>query len=179
MSFALTARGAALGQSRQVTARNLAKGFATEPLVGNELRPAERAFLSKAAESSRQQVRLAELGLSQAGDTEVRSTAHQLAGDCKQLSDSLDALIRRKGGLAGAPVGGTSETYQKLAENAGAGFDREFVRVAAQLNDNALALFEQAASDAKDPDVREFAAAQLPVLRAHRNAIVELKKTIG
>ena len=170
---------AARSQVRHVSARNLASGFVAEPVASSDLRPAERAFLNQAVETSRQQMRLAEVGASQADNSEVRSRAQQLAGDYKQIDEALEALLRRKGGIANAPVGGTSETYQKLVANAGANFDREFVRVAAQLNQSTLSLFEQAASDAKDPDVREFAAAQLPVLRAHRTAIMALKKTLG
>jgi hypothetical protein len=41
-----------------------------------------------------------------------------------------------------------------------------------------LTLFEQVASDSNDADVRELAAAELPVLRAHRTAITELEKAI-
>ena len=37
-------------------------------------------------------------------------------------------------------------------------------------------LFEQAAAESRDVDVRDFAAAELPVLRGHRNAAVVLKK---
>lgn len=166
-------------RTRQVSARNLTRNFAAEPLAANDLRPTERTFLTKALETIRQQMRLAEIGVSQATSTEVRSHAQQLVGDYRALNDSLEALIRRKGGIAGAPVGGTSEIYQKLVEKAGPNFDREFVRAVGQVTDEALALFEQVVADAKDTDVRDFAAAELPVLRGHRGAVTELQKTFG
>ncbi len=97
--------------------------------------------------------------------------------DYRSLNEALDALIRRKGGIAGAPAGATSENYQQLAEKAGLNFDREFVRTAGQATDAALQLFEQMVSESKDADAREFAAAQLPLLRAHRSTITELRKT--
>jgi putative membrane protein len=162
---------------RQVSARSLASGYAVDPLASESMRPAERSFLSKASETSRQQLRLAEVGVSQAGDAQVRSHAQQLVADYRTLTDGLEALIRRKGGIAGAPVGGTSENPQKLAEKAGSNFDREFVRISGQATDEALSLFEQVVSDSKDADVRDFASAQLPTLRAHRAAINELRKT--
>jgi putative membrane protein len=165
-------------RTRQVSARSLTRGFAGEPLAANDLRPGERAFLTKALETVRQQLRLAEVGVSQATSAEVRSHAQQLLVDYRALNDSLDALTRRKGGIAGAPVGGTSETYQKLL-TAGANFDREFIRIAAQATDDVLSLFEQVASDAKDVDIRELAAAELPVLRGHRGTITELQKSLG
>src|SRR5258706_8684383 len=105
-------------------------------------------------ESSRQQMRLADMGANQASSTEIRSYALQLMGDYRTLSDTLDALTRRKGGLAGAPVGGTSENYRQLGTKTGSDFDREFVRIASNLSDSVMTLFEQAANTAKDPDVR-------------------------
>jgi len=178
-STTLTLEAAGPWRARQVSARSMARGFTGEVLAANELRPTERAFLGKAAETTRQQMRLAEIGVSQATATEVRSHAQQLVTDYRSLNDALEALIRRKGGIAGAPVGGTSETFQKLVEKAGPNFDREFIRIVAQITDDALSLFEQVASDSKDADVRELAAAQLPVLRAHRSEITELQKTLG
>jgi putative membrane protein len=89
----------------------------------------------------------------------------------------LEALIRRKGGLADAPVGGTSETYRELSAKTGGDFDRQFVRLESNLSESVMTLFEQAANTAKDPDVRDFASAQLPLLREHRNRSLELKKT--
>jgi putative membrane protein len=150
--------------------------LAAEPLATDALRPTEQTFLEKAMESSRQQVRLADVGAAQANSSEVRSYALQLSADYRDLGESLDALVRRKGGIAGAPVGTTSENYQKLTTRAGNEFDREYVRLTDELCNSVMRLFEQAANNAKDPDVREFASAQLPLLRGHQNRSVELKK---
>jgi putative membrane protein len=177
VAISLNANAAAPWKARQVSARSLMNGFGAEPAASEALRPVDRAFLSKAVESVRQQMRLAEVGVSQAANADVRSHAQKLVTDSRTLNDTLDALIRRKGGIAGAPVGGTSENYQKLAETPGGAFDAAFVRAASQMADEVLNLFEQAAADAKDSDVRELAAAQLPALRANRNAVLELKKS--
>ena len=177
--LAATMTAEAAPRVRQVSARSLTRGFAAEAAAVNDLRPAEKAFLTKASETTFQQMRLAEIGVSQARNTEVRSHAQQLVTDYRSLNDALQALMRRKGGIAGAPVGGTSETYQKLLENAGPNFDRQFIRAVGKMTDDMLALFEQVASDSKDEDIRELAAAQLPVLRAHRSEITELEKTFG
>jgi putative membrane protein len=176
--FTSTALSAAATWRPRVAARSAMHGFAAIPMAADGLRENEKAFLGKAIETSRQQMRLAEVGASQAVSSDVRSHALTLAGDYRELAESLDALIRRKGGVAGAPAGGTSENYRTLLEKSGAEFDREFVRTADALGNDIMTLFEQAATGARDPDVREFAAAQLPVLRAHRNAIVNLKKSM-
>jgi putative membrane protein len=179
LGVTLSANAAGPWRVRHVSARDLTNGFAVDPLANDALRPAERSFLTKAVEGSRQQMRLAEVGVSQAVSSEVRSHAQQLVGDYRTLNDALETLIRQKGGIAGAPVGGTSENYQKLVEKTGDSFDREFVRTIAQATDEMLTLFEQVASDSRDSDVRALAAAQIPVIRAHRTAVTELKKTIN
>ncbi len=156
----------------------MVSSYVSDLAAGETLRANEKAFLLKASENGWQQMRLAELGVGQAGRSEVRSHAQQLVADYRQLTDALDALVRRKGGIAGAPVGATSESFRKLLENGGPAFDREFVQTAGRLTGAMMTLFEQAAAEAKDADVREFAAAQLPVLRAHSNTAAALKKTL-
>lgn len=162
--------------NRQPIARNLLHGFAAIPMGSDTLRPTERAFLTAAVETGRQQMRLAEIGASNADGSDVRSHALELASDYRILSDALSALIRRKGGIAGAPVGNPPENFQALMAKAGPEFDREFVKTSAKLTDDVMALFEQAAAEAKDSDIRELAAAQLPLLRGHRNRVTELKR---
>lgn len=184
----VVASSAALAASsspfRQATARSMVQGYAADPLAADSARLGEQAFLQKAADTGRLQMRLAELGASQATSAEVRGHAEQLKSDNRQLVDGLTALMRRKGvgevppGTSpGAPTGRAAiDPYSRLAQRGGADFDREFVRVMADLHEETISLFELAAADSKDPDVRALAAAQLPMLRAHRNRITELKK---
>ena len=162
---------------RQVAARSVRTPDVTAPLATDTVRPAERSFLETALGASRLQARLADLGSSQAANSDVRSHSEQLKSDHRQLLDALTALIQRKSVVVEAPREPTSDVYTRLAEASGANFDREFVRVMAPLHNETISLFEQAAADSKDPDVRDFAAAQLPMLRAHRNRIAELKRT--
>lgn len=163
---------------RRVAARSMIRGDALERLATDTVRPAERVFLEKAAEASRLQMRLAELGASQAASTDVRGHAEQLKSDNRQLIDALTSLGQKKG-AAMRPANPTpADAYTALAAKSGPDFDREFVRVMAELHETTIALFEQTAAEAKDADVRDLAAAQLPMLRAHLNRITELKKAL-
>lgn len=164
---------------RQAAARNLLAGYAVEPVAGvDSLRPAELLFLERAAGASRLQIRLAELGSGQANSSDVRNHAERVKGDNRQLLDSLTAMLQRKNSSARPVVDSpaSTETYALLAAKSGAEFDREFVRVMADLHDATISLFEQTVSETKDAEIKELAAAQLPVLRAHKNRIVELKQ---
>lgn len=162
---------------RQVAALSAVRGYFVEPLANDTVRPAEKAFLEKAHYSARLQARMAELGASQAGSSDVRSHAEQLKSDTRQLVDALTALTQKKGTESGPTGNAASDIYTQLSARTGNEFDREFVRVMAGLHEDTIQLFEQAAAESKDTDVRDLAAAQLPMLRAHLNKIIELKKT--
>src|SRR5690349_2859403 len=81
LGSALDVAAAGPSRVRQVSALNLTSRFAGEPTAVGELRPAERSFLLKAVEACRSQLRLAEIGVSQATNSEVRSHAQQLVND--------------------------------------------------------------------------------------------------
>lgn len=150
-------------------------GVAAHPLATDTVRSDERAFLREAIARSHEQGRLAELGSSNATNSDVRSHAQQLKSDYRQMVDALDALMRRKSAVTRPVPPANSEIYLKLAAQTGADFDHAFVRAMAELHRETITLFEQAAAESKDADVREFAASQLPVLRAHLNGITQLK----
>lgn len=160
-------------------ARNLLAGYTVEPVTGvDSLRPAEQLFIERATVASRLQIRLSELGSGQANSTDVRNHAERVKGDNRQLVESLTAMLQRKSSSARPVVEspGSNEAYTFLAAKSGADFDREFIRVMGDLHEATIGLFEQAVADTKDADIKELAAAQLPMLRAHKNRIVELKQ---
>lgn len=57
--------------------------------------------------------------------------------------------------------------YRRLAKENGADFDRDFIARMVDDHEKDVKMFEKKASDANDPDVRAFAAKQLPTLRQH------------
>lgn len=152
-------------------------GTLVDVLAAESLRPVERTFLEKAASLSRQQIQLAQLAVSQSTGSDVRTYAQQVASDHRQISDSIEGLRRKKGVSAGSATDAVvTESHQRLAQKTGGDFDREFVRLAGELQASALTLFEEVMADAKDVDVRELAGTYLPVLREHQNRVTELKK---
>lgn len=168
---------AGLPSQRRVAARSLIRGYPMDPLA-SDLSAAESAFVRRAIDAGRLQLRLAELAAGHAVRSDVRGHAEQLKGDNRQLVEAFTALRQRKGMTSPAEVAETAapDPYARLTRRPGAEFDREFVLLMAGLHEDTLSFFEQAASEARDPDVRDLAAAQLPMLRAHRNRITVLKQ---
>jgi putative membrane protein len=57
--------------------------------------------------------------------------------------------------------------YHRLAKESGTDFDRDFIDRMVDDHEKDVKMFEKKANDADDPDVRAFAAKQLPTLRQH------------
>jgi len=158
--------------------------YAVLPLANEALRPAEQAFLNQAIAHSRRETRLAELATTRAVSSDLRDLGFQMSGDHKALTERLETLRRQKGAVpappavppaASPPEEPVVEEYDRLVAALGADFDREFVLVLARLHDELVNLFEQAAGEAKDADVRDLAGGQLPLLRDHRNKLTQLR----
>jgi predicted outer membrane protein len=69
--------------------------------------------------------------------------------------------------------------YRKLAKKSGADFDREYVDVMVDHHERDVQLFQKAAKDAQDSDVRSFASSHLPALQAHLDRANSLKGPIA
>ncbi len=69
--------------------------------------------------------------------------------------------------------------YRNLAKKSGADFDKEYVDMMVDDHESDVKLFEKAAKDAKDPEVRSFASAHLPTIQAHLQHIQTLNKSVA
>jgi putative membrane protein len=56
---------------------------------------------------------------------------------------------------------------QMLSQTKGADFDRSYVQMMVKDHEENVAMFEKAANNLPDPEVRAFAAQTLPVLKEH------------
>ena len=68
--------------------------------------------------------------------------------------------------------------YRRLAKENGADFDRNFIDRMVDDHEKDVKMFEKKASDADDPDVRAFAAKQLPTLRQHLSQAQNLAQNV-
>lgn len=78
------------------------------------------------------------------------------------LPTELDAAQRRQ--------------YEAFEARTGAEMEREFVRAMAERRAAGVALFTRASRDARNPEVRAFAARMLPLIREHAEMADELNK---
>jgi putative membrane protein len=150
------------------------------PVAADGLRPVDRTFFDRAVGLSQQQMALAKLAVSHALRADVRTFAQQLAGDYRQIVDSVQNLRRRRGAATEEAVGPApvSEAYGKLSQVTGAEFDREFIITIETLRAETMTLFEEVISQTKDAEVRDLIGGYLPMLRDHQNQGTELKREL-
>lgn len=140
---------------------------ATAPAV--EPKAPDHEFFAKAAIAGMYEVKAGELGQKNGTGTSVRNFATMMVNDHSGANDKLKALAQKKGViLPPGPDASHQKMLDKLARHQpGKEFDEEFADQMEDSHDKAVKLFEKAAKNAKDPDVRAFAAATLPTLRNH------------
>lgn len=68
------------------------------------------------------------------------------------------------------------QDFQKLSDASGREFDQRYVELMVKEHEKAVELFEQAAEDAEDPQVRSFASTNVGTLREHLQEARELQQ---
>lgn len=129
----------------------------------------DMVFLTRAMQSDMLEVNASQLALQQASSPQVRQFAQRMVQDHTQNSAELTQLAARKG-MTSQPglLPADTAKLQKLQAAQGTAFDRLYVEmVAVQAHAEAVALFNQQASQGSDMEVRSFAAQKLPTLQHH------------
>jgi putative membrane protein len=137
----------------------------------------DRRFVTKAADAGTDEVQMAQLAAQRATNPEVRSFAQKLAGDHEKVNTELTEIAGQKNVKLDADDG-MGRAYKRLDKKAGAEFDQEFVEHMIDEHEKAVKLFEKAASDAKDPEIRSFASKHVTHLRDHLQQAQNLRATV-
>jgi putative membrane protein len=111
----------------------------------------------------------------------VKSFAAKMEQDHTKTNDELTALATSKN--VKLPTG--PSTVQKSKAKAmsaldGAKFDRQYAdTMGVKAHEDTLKMFQKAATGAKDPDVKAFAAKTLPALQEHLKMSRDLRASLG
>jgi putative membrane protein len=167
--------------------------------VADPGRSPDAAFVAKASDAAAVDAELATVALKRARAAAVKAFARQVLGTHAALVREL-AAMRRTSPIAGAPRadpapadsathGASSADPAKadapppdgmkavaaLRSQPPAAFDAAFVAAMVASREAAVALFEAESRDGRDAEVKEWAARQLPALRAQLDAARALR----
>lgn len=125
-------------------------------------------FVSDAAEMNAAEVALSRLAERRATSQDARAFAAELQRDHSAASSELRALAQRKQWAYPTATDTLhAQALQALDRAQSAEFDRAFVDAMVASHEKALASFRLAAASAADPELKAWAAKQIPALERH------------
>jgi len=128
----------------------------------------DEEFVKQASAAGLAEVNAADLALRFAASPDVRQFAAQMKQDHTKSNNELTGLANTKQLKMAEKMDATHEKmYQKMGKLSGADFDKEYIRSQVRDHEKAVSLFEGASKSAKDPQLKQWAAATLPTLRMH------------
>ena len=125
-------------------------------------------FAVDAADGGMLEVQLGELAKTNASSAEVKKFAAQMVTDHGKANDELKALATQKNiTLPMAVSDDKMKKIEDLTKKKGAEFDKDYISFMVDDHKEDISKFEEAASDAKDAEVKAWAAGKVPALKHH------------
>lgn len=125
-------------------------------------------FAVEAADGGLLEVQLAELAETKSSTKSVKDLAKMIKTDHSKANDELKALATQKNIVLPTALSDENQKhYDKLAEKNGADFDKEYSSFMVKDHKDDIDKFKEAASDSKDPDIKEWAAGKVAALEQH------------
>jgi putative membrane protein len=139
---------------------------------GDALTREDKEFLKNAAELGTTEVELGKLAAEKGGSEDIKKLGKKMAADHKKSNAELSKLAKnKKVDLKMESTAAQKQMISAFEKKTGAEFDKEFREHVAKDHKDAIKTFEDAAKDAKDPEVKAFAEKNLSTLKEHHSAL--------
>ena len=136
-------------------------------------------FAVEAANGGMMEVQLGQLAQTNASSAAVKQFAAMIVKDHGAANDELKSIAQAKNITLPAAINeDAKKMYDDLAAKKGADFDKAYVDMMVDDHKKDIDKFEEEAKDGKSPELKAFAAKVLPVLKAHKEKIDAIKKSM-
>ncbi|SAI40962.1 Predicted outer membrane protein [Bordetella ansorpii] len=153
---------------------------AESPAGTQKLDSADRDFLENAAQAGHLEVEGSKLAATKAKSADVKAFAEKMIADHGKVGQELDALAKSKGYTPPTEPSMMQRAKLKTLDVRDESFDKAYAdSIGVSAHEDAVELFTKASKEAKDADVKAFAAKTLPALQEHLNMGRELQKKVG
>lgn len=139
------------------------------PSPAAELASQDRDFLERAAEGNNAEITMGAITRGHSSDPRVLAFGQMLVADHTAAKSALETIAATMHIALPTGLGDQQASYDQLIEKHRQTFDRDFVRAMAGAHDQAVQLFQGEATNGADPQLKAYAAANLPVLVKHRD----------
>jgi putative membrane protein len=141
---------------------------------------ADQDFIANAAKGNRAEVTLGKMVASKTKDPSVRQFAQQMVKDHSTALNELTQLAQSKNITLpeGLPDDATA-LQSKLSSATGKSLDKDYMDGMVDDHKKDVSEFQDASQNAKDPDVKQWAAKTLPTLQAHLQKAEQIDAKVG
>lgn len=158
----------------------------TAPEGGNQLGLLDRLsadedsqFAMNTAESNATEIELGKLAAEKASTEELKSFGQKMAEDHAKVNEELKAIAGKKGIQLPPDMGMKNEAIKKqLATLSGSDFDKAYTRLTMSGHRHDIEEFKKESQAGKDPQWKNFATNNLPMLEEHFKLIHQIKMKI-
>jgi putative membrane protein len=145
-----------------------------EQKFDNKANEKDAEFLVAAAEINREEISLGQLAQQKSTMSHVKELGKMMEVEHSKSLTDVTALAKTKNiSLPTALTENGQDAYKKLNEKTGTNFDKDYSDMMVKGHKDAIALFEKAATECADADIRAWATATVPTLQAHLNKSLE------
>ncbi len=137
----------------------------------------DKRFVTRAVDHGMAEVQVAELAAQQATNPDVKAFAQQLVQDHTAVNQELVAIASTKQ-VQIDQDDRKDRAFRRLSSKSGEDFDREFIEQRIDHHEANIKLFEKAAQDAKDQELRSFASKHVGHLREHLQKAQSLQASL-
>ncbi len=163
--------------SRKVDQENIAILAAYDSVIVVVENDDDGKFLMEAAELQMEEIRLGKLAQQKGNAAHVKELGKTIEADHTKSLMELKVLAQSKSvTIADSVSDGSIDGYEKLRVKTGNDFDKAYTDMMVKHHEDAIDLYEDAASDSEDPEIRNWASKQLPGLRTRLNHAEQSKE---
>ncbi|MBB1286023.1 DUF4142 domain-containing protein [Flavisolibacter sp. BT320] len=125
-------------------------------------------FLVESASGGLMEVQLGEYASQNAVSADVKAFGQRMVTDHGKANEELKAMAAAKNIALPANPGTEHQNHiTDLRQKTGADFDKAYMRMMVDDHKEDIEDFEEAAKNAKDPEIKAFAAKHVPILQQH------------
>lgn len=155
--------------NRLVVCTAILGAFCMNTAWADDVSISDKRFLKNAAKAGAFEVEGSRLALKKSKDADILKFAKMMTEDHSQAEQKLkDLATKRKVELPKEPGLIQQAKLKYLETRDGVKFDKSYsTHIGVAAHEQAVELFEDAAEDAEDKDIKKFAADTLPILKKH------------
>lgn len=144
------------------------------------LHRSDKEFITDTYENGLREVKMGELAQAKTGNADVKALANHIVTDHNKANAELKTLAENKKVAVPTDLTMLAKGKAKMLDGkSGADFDKAFVETMVEGHKKSVKAFEKTSSDAKDADVKAWAAKTLPTLKMHLSMAEDAQKKVG